>query len=170
MRHTGAVTADDSDRPRTGRRPKAGSRPEEERRPRPRRPRRPRPTVAPWLTGIAAGLLVGLLSVALVALAMAGFEAVRGTSSGGGPGFLVLVAIVALAAVVGRFLLAFGGVPYPGMTSFLGLCAVLVMVLLFLMGEVFSVWMWLVIPVLAAIMFALFTLLLPRMEAGRTRV
>ena len=62
------------------------------------------------LSGLAAaaatGVAVGVLAVVLSWLATSACEAVRGTSScGGGPGFLILLVVLALLAVAGAWLL-----------------------------------------------------------------
>jgi hypothetical protein len=113
-----------------------------------------RPLPAP-VAAAATGLLVGSTSAILVWLGMAGCEAWRDSPScGGGLGFGMLVAIVVIAWIVGRLLLGFAEVPDASMVSFLGVAAAMIFVMLFLIDETFSVWMWLVMPVLSAATFA----------------
>jgi hypothetical protein len=93
-----------------------------------------------------------------VGLTWAGFrlcEVVRGTSSCGDPGFLLLVAILVAMVLLGRTLLRVWGLPDPGSTSFLGVGLLAVMVLLFLVPSIFSWWMALVVPAVTAATFAL---------------
>ena len=54
---------------------------------------------------VVTGLVVGALLVALVWAALQGCEWVRGTSSCGRPGFVVLIAILVLLVIAGRVLL-----------------------------------------------------------------
>ena len=71
--------------------------------------------------------------VALTWLSLRGCEAVRGTTScGGGPGFLLLVAIFALSVLLGSALLKVFTIPDPGSSSFLAVGIVAVVALLFL--------------------------------------
>ncbi len=111
-------------------------------------PALPAPVVA-----AATGLLVGVATVALVGLGRIGCDALRGTPSCGGPGLLMLIATVVLAVVAGRFLLGFGEVPDPGTVSFLAVAFVLIVVLLFFVDLTFSPWIWLLLPLLAALAF-----------------
>jgi hypothetical protein len=113
-----------------------------------------RPVPAP-LAAAATGLIVGPTSAALVWLGMAGCEAWRDSPScGGGLGLGMLVAVVAIAWLVGRLLLGFAEVPDALMVSFIGVSVAMIVVMLLLIDETFSVWMWLVMPVLTAATFA----------------
>ena len=116
-----------------------------------------RPVPAPVLAA-ATGLLVGWAAAALVWVGMAGCEAWRDTPScGGGVGFGMLAAVFVISWIAGRLLLGFAGVPDALLTSFLGIAIALIAVMLFLIDETFSVWMWLVMPVVMAITFAFST-------------
>ena len=99
--------------------------------------------------------VVGALLVGLVWGSLRLCEVVRGTSSCGQPGFLVLLAILVLLVVVGRALLKGFGVDDAGSTSFLGVGVVAVVVLLFLSGQLFEWWTALVVPAAAVVSFAL---------------
>lgn len=108
--------------------------------------------VATALTGAVVGVAGALATYA----AMAGCEAVRGTSScGGAPGFALLVAIVAVMVLLGGALLRALSVPEPTSTSFLAVGIVVVLVMLFLLEAVFSGWMFLVVPALGAAAYLL---------------
>jgi len=99
------------------------------------------------LTGVA----VGALGVLLVWLAGVGCEAVRGTSScGGGPGLLVLVAVLGLLAWAGSLLLHLFGVPGAGSTSVLAVGILAVLVMVFLLGSLEEWWTVVAVPVAAA--------------------
>ena len=97
------------------------------------------------------GLLVGAAGTAATVGAMAGCEAVRGVSTcGGGPGFFVLVAILALMILLGAAVLKVLRVSASGSTSFLAVGVVTVVAMLVLLDVIFSPWMFLVIPLLGA--------------------
>jgi hypothetical protein len=119
-------------------------------------PREPR---EPWLGGRAAAVLTGLLVGALIVAATAGSlrvcTAVKGTSSCGGPGFFLLLAILIVAVLVGAALLRAARVPEPGSTSFLAVGLLSVVTLLFLVGSIFEWWMVIVIPLVSVATFLL---------------
>lgn len=119
-------------------------------------PREPR---GPWMTGrpavVVAGLLVGTLIVAATAGSLRLCTAVKGTSSCGGPGFFLLVAILIVAALVATALLRAARVPEPGSTSVLAIGLLSVVALLFLVDELFQWWMIIVIPLVSVAMFLL---------------
>ena len=123
-----------------------------------RRTRRPRRT----LTGIGAlaaavltGLLVGVITVGLTWASLRLCEVTRGTSSCGGPGFLLLLAIMVAMVFLGSLLLRVLGVAEPGSTSFLAIGLLAVLVLLFLVDVLFAWWMIIVIPVFSVLTVAL---------------
>ena len=89
--------------------------------------RRPLP---PLLAATIAGALVGLSTVGLVWLAMRGCSGLRGTSSCGDPGYLVLMAVFVAMVVAGRALLAVLRVTEPGSTALLGMALVTVVALI----------------------------------------
>lgn len=114
----------------------------------------------PRLTGLPAatltGVVVGLATVALTWASQRGCGAVRGTNTcGGGPGFLLLVAIMVAMVFLGAGLLRVLRVPGPGSTSFLGVGLLAVITMLFFVDVIFDWWMSLVIPVCAALTYAL---------------
>lgn len=99
---------------------------------------------------------MGVLVVATVWLSAGGCEAVRGTSScGGGPGLVILVAMLVLLAYLGGWLLRQLGVPEAGSTSFLGLGTAVVVLLAFFSGSFDEVWMVVVAPLVTMAGFAL---------------
>lgn len=104
------------------------------------------------LTGVLGGLLAGGLTWA----ATRGCELLTGTGScGGGVGLLLLLAIVAVTVLAGAGLLRALRVPEAAGTSFLGVGIVCVVVLVALLDVVFSVWMFVALPVLGAAAFSL---------------
>jgi hypothetical protein len=113
------------------------------------------PPLPPLAGAAASGVLVGVASVVLVALGMQACEALRDSPSCGGPGLVMLVVVVVALVALGRALLAFVRVPDPLLVSFLGVVLSLVVVLAGFVEQTFSVWMWLVMPALAAATFAL---------------
>lgn len=114
---------------------------------------RTRPTLAPGVASLIAGGVVGLVGAGLTWAALQGCEALRGTDSCGGPGLLVLVAILAVMVIAGALLLKALRATEPNATSFLGVGLMTVVVLVTLMGSLFSAWMFLAIPVLTALSY-----------------
>jgi|tagenome__1003787_1003787.scaffolds.fasta_scaffold20882585_3 hypothetical protein len=122
-------------------------------------PNEPKPPREPWLGGTPAAAVTGLFVGALIVAATAGSlricTAVKGTSSCGGQGFFLLVAILIVAVLVGAALLRGAGVPEPGSTSFLAVGLLSVIALLFLVGSIFEWWMVIVIPLASVATFLL---------------
>jgi hypothetical protein len=121
--------------------------------PRPRRLRtaQVRGLPAASLTGVA----VGGLAVLLAWLAGVGCEAVRGTSAcGGGPGLLILLAVLVVLTWAGSVLLRALGVPHAGSTSLLAVGVLAVIVLVFLLGTLDEGWTLVAVPVASAISYA----------------
>lgn len=103
-----------------------------------------------WAAALT-GAVVGLGGTAATYAAMTACEAVRGVSTcGGAPGFFILVAILVLMVLAGAGLLQLFGATAAGSTSFLAVGVVTVVVMLLLLEVIFSPWMFLVIPALAA--------------------
>jgi hypothetical protein len=127
--------------------------------PTPEPPAEPRPPREPWLGGTPAAALTGLFIGALIVAATAGSlhlcTAVKGTSSCGGPGFFLLVAILVVAVLIGAAMLRAARVPEPGSTSFLAVGLLSVVALLFLVGSIFEWWMIIVIPLASVATFLL---------------
>ena len=120
------------------------------------RPRRQLPTIA--LDGLPAaavtGLVVGGLAVLLAWLATSTCDVVRGTSScGGGPGLLILVAVLVVLAYAGSLLLRVFSTPDAGSTSILAVGILTVLVLVFLLGSIDEWWVAIAIPVAAVLAF-----------------
>ena len=113
------------------------------------------PSIGTRPASVVTGLLVGVLTVGATWGGLRLCEVVRGTSSCGNPGFLLLLAIVIAMVWIGSMLLRAWGVPDPGSTSFLGVGLLTVLALLFLVDVLFSWWMIIVIPVLSMLTFAL---------------
>jgi hypothetical protein len=131
--------------------------------PAPAKPRRRAPRRAPHsgprlpvpLATALVGLLVGLGGALLTFGGLQGCELVRGTESCGGPGLLLLVAIVAVMVLTGGLLLAWLGVSDPRSTSFLGVGITCVVAMVALMETLFSAWMFVAVPVVTAASFLL---------------
>ena len=111
------------------------------------------------MTGRPAAILVGLVVGGLIVVATAGSlricTEVKGTSSCGGQGFFLLLAILVVAVLVGSALLRLAQVPEPGSTSFLAVGLLSVAALLFLVGSIFQWWMVIVIPLVSVATFLL---------------
>ena len=109
------------------------------------------PTMPGRAAAALTGVVVGVSGAAATWGAMAGCEAVRGVSTcGGPPGFLILVTILVLMILFGSALLRAMGVPGSGSTSFLAVGILAVVSMLVLLDAIFSAWMFLVVPLLAA--------------------
>jgi hypothetical protein len=89
------------------------------------------PALAALPAALLTGAVVGLLGSGLVWLALRGCSSVRGTSSCGNPGFLLVLAIFVVMVVAGRALLGLLRVPDAGSTAFLAVALVAVLCLLF---------------------------------------
>jgi hypothetical protein len=101
---------------------------------------------------LAAGLtgaVVGLALVGLTAGSLHLCSSMRGTPSCGKPGIFLLLAITAIAVLLGSLLLRAAGVAAPGSTSFLGVGLLVVLVLLALLGVLDQWWVVIVVPGLA---------------------
>lgn len=121
-----------------------------------RKAARTSPVLPPRLTAALTGLVVGVTGTLLTFGAMRGCEAVRGTDScGGGPGLLLLVAILAVMVLLGGALLGLGGLSDPRSTSFLAVGITAVVVMLVLLEAVFSRWMFLAVPLVSMAAYAL---------------
>lgn len=113
------------------------------------------PAIAPMTAAMISGVVVGLLAVGATYLGLRGCEAIQGTSSCGGPGLFLLIAIMVGLILVGGFMLRAWGVSDPMSTSFLAVGLLAVVALLFLVDVIFSQWMLLVIPLIALGTFTL---------------
>ena len=104
---------------------------------------------------ILTGLIVGGLIVAATAGSLRICTEVKGTSSCGGQGFFLLMAILAVAVLIGTALLRFAQVSEPGSTSLLAVGLLSVATLLFLVGSIFQWWMVIAIPLVSTVTFLL---------------
>ena len=99
---------------------------------------------------------MGLLGAVLTYGGLQGCELVRGTDScGDGPGGLLLLAILVVMVIAGGGLLAWLRVPDPRSTSFLGVGLTAVVVVVALLEKLFSAWMFVVVPLVAAAAYLL---------------
>lgn len=125
----------------------------------PERPPRRRPTVrlprpGAMLAAVVTGVLVGLGIIGLTWASLRGCEAVQGTPSCGGVGYLLLLVIMAVMVVVGALLLRLAQVSEPGSTSFLAVGLTAVLALMFLIDSLTDSAMIVVIPLICAGSFA----------------
>lgn len=116
---------------------------------------RTRPALPGPLAAALTGLGVGALGAGTTYGGLRGCEALNGTPSCGGPGLGYLVAIAVGMVAVGALLLKALRVGEPVGTSFLAIGILAVVVLAGLTGVIFSVWMFLAIPAVAAASYAL---------------
>lgn len=118
--------------------------------PKDKAPRVPTFDIEPVPGAAITGVIVGLLACGFTWLSLQGCEAIRGTSSCGGPGFLVLLVILVILVFAGAGLLRIFRVPEPPSTSFLAVGLLSMLTLLVLTSWIFEWWMVLIIPPLAA--------------------
>ena len=117
-------------------------------------PKIPLPALAGIPAAAVTGVVVGGLAVLFTWLAISGCDAVRGTKScGGGPGILILVAVLIVLAYTGGWLLRSFDVPDANSTSFLAVGVLAVVVMLFLLDALYDWWMVIAIPVVAVIAY-----------------
>jgi hypothetical protein len=115
-----------------------------------RKAHRAAPLLPPRLAAPVTGLLVGAVGTFLTYGALRGCEAVTSTGScGGGPGLLLLVAILAVMVLLGGALLKLCSIADPQSTSFLAVGITAVVLMLTLLEAIFSPWMFLAVPVLS---------------------
>ena len=113
------------------------------------------PTVDGRVAAAITGVLVGLLAVGLTYLGLLGCEGLNGTQSCGGPGLFMLVLILALLVAGGTLPLKAWRIRDALSTSLLGVGLITVICLLFLIGVLFSPWMFVVIPLVGGATFTL---------------
>ena len=140
-----------------------------ERRPRLRRLPQPR-----WLTRLPSmvaaalvGLVCGMLADGLVWTGQRGCDVLRGRPvCGGGLGFTLLVAVVAVTFLLAIVLLRICGSSDPPLTAFFGIGLALIVVLAFLIDEVHSSAVAIGLPLLMAATFAASDLLTRGLEGS----
>jgi hypothetical protein len=124
--------------------------------PAPRRTRRPRVRLrlpGP-LVALLTGAIVGLALVGLTSATLHLCSSMRGTSSCGKPGILLLLVITVAMVVLGSVLLRLAGVDAHGSTSFLGVGLLVVIILLALLPVIFHWWMVIVVPLVGMLTYA----------------
>jgi hypothetical protein len=114
-----------------------------------RDPRLPSPVAA-----AAVGLLVAVLARVLIFGGERACDAVRGTSTCGSAGGFMLLAIAGLMVYAGTRLLRLLSVPEAAITSVLGVALLAILLLTVLVEQLFSVWMWVVLPAVAGAVYA----------------
>jgi hypothetical protein len=102
------------------------------------------------ITGVVVGL--GLVGLTWAALRMC--EVAKGTSSCGGTGYPLLLAILVVMVIVGTLLLRAARVPDAGATSMLAVGMASVVALAFLVDVLLDRSMVLVVPVITALTYA----------------
>jgi hypothetical protein len=112
------------------------------------------PRVPGVVAAIITGIVVGVVGTTLTYAALRGCEAARGTQSCGKPGFFFLIAIVIVMILLGMVLLKGWQVSDAGSTSFLAVGLLCVVVLVALLEVTFSMWMFLVVPLVGAAAYA----------------
>jgi hypothetical protein len=119
-----------------------------------RRRRRRIPVHLPGpVVALITGAVVGLVLVGLTSASMHLCTAVRGTSSCGKPGILLLLLITLVVILLGALLLRLAGITAYGSTSFLGVGLLVVLVLLALLPVLDDWWVVIVVPLLAMLTY-----------------
>jgi hypothetical protein len=113
------------------------------------------PAVPGRAAAILTGLIVGVLGAVLTWGSLQACESFKGTDSCGGQGFFLLLVVLLLMVLAGGALLAAWEVADPRSTSALGVGIVCVLILLLLMEELLDGWMFLVVPVVSAVAYAM---------------
>lgn len=112
------------------------------------------PHLAPTRGAALTGLLAGLLTTLLGWLAMLGFSAVRGVSTGGGFwGSITVAVLVAVVAFLASRLLRAMAVDHAGTIVLFGLAMSVVVVLALFLSPVSGPWAWLILPTTATLTF-----------------
>lgn len=110
-------------------------------------------------SGLSAAVMIGAIVGAFMALAVWFSGTVsqwtRGTSSLGDKGAIILIAVFALAIIVGGYLLRLAGARSPFTISFLGSALVAVLSMLFLTDVFVHVWGVIIVVILSAAAYAL---------------
>lgn len=110
-------------------------------------------------SGLSAAVVIGAIVGAFMALAVWFSGTVsqwtRGTSSLGDKGAIILIAVFALAIIVGGYLLRLAGARSPFTISFLGSALVAVLSMLFLTNVFTHAWGVIIVVILAAAAYAL---------------
>jgi len=119
------------------------------------------PHLSPLRGSALTGVLVGLLSVAFGWGFYLLFSATRGTSAGGGWGFLAIVFVAFIAFIAGELLLSGFGVPLARVISILSILLALLIVLIFFVKLVAGVWAWLIIPAVTSLAFIASSAIMP---------
>jgi hypothetical protein len=105
------------------------------------------------LVALLTGAVVGLVMVGLTSAGLDVCTAMRGTSTCGKPGILILLAITAAAILLGALLLRIFGVDAYGSTSFLGVGLLVVLILVALVPVLDEWWVVIVVPALAMVTY-----------------
>ena len=113
------------------------------------------PALPGRLAAAITGLVVGAFGAMLTYLSLKGCDALRGTETCGGTGLLVLVVILVLMVLLGAALLAAWEISDPRSTSFLAVGVLSVIVMLTLMQQLYSPWMFLIVPLISAAAYVL---------------
>jgi hypothetical protein len=113
------------------------------------------PVVAPQLAVVIVGLVIGVLGTLLTYGSLQGCQSVRGTQSCGGTGLFLLFAILVIMGLLGGVLLKLWKLSDPQATSFLAIGVLCVVILVTLMEELFSAWMFVVVPIICAASYSL---------------
>ena len=113
------------------------------------------PAIGALPAAAVTGVLVGIITVGLTWASLHLCTLVKDTPSCGDPGIFLLLVVFIVMVYVGAALLRAWRVRDPGSTSFLGMALLAVVVMVFLLGSLEEWWTVIVVPVLAALTYAL---------------
>jgi hypothetical protein len=119
------------------------------------------------VTVAVTGVLCGFVMVGFVWLAERGCDVARGTPNCGGWGLPLLLLTVATTVLAGLVMLRRLRYPSPALTSFLGVCFMLIVVVGALSNRLFTPWSILVLPALTAGTFLFARAVVARLNANR---
>lgn len=111
-------------------------------------------------TALLIGVVVGAVLTGLVYAGMRAFQAIYDTPAGDGVGAVVLVVVLAVSMLAGRYLLGRRGLPDPSATSLLGIMLMVIVTLGLLLPVVFSAWMLAIAPALGGLSYLVSHLLI----------
>lgn len=128
--------------------------------PRLRKVREPRelrlPPVDSRIAAVVSGAIAGLVATLLTYVVGQGCRTIFGVGGcSGGVNFVALSVILAVSVIIGGAFLKAWQISDPVSTSFLGIGLVAVIAMLFFLPSIDSIWMFLVIPLMTALMFLL---------------
>ncbi len=113
------------------------------------------PAIGALPAAVVTGVLVGIITVGLTWQSLQVCSLIKDTPSCGDSGIFLLLIVFVVMVYFGAALLRAWRVRDPGSTSFLGMALLAVVVMLFMLDSIEEWWTIIVVPVLAAVTYAL---------------